>query len=171
MVRMMTFVLLALGATQAQPSDIYKWVDENGVTHYGQRPPQAQDAEKVGVTTSKRASGSREVPDEVRETAESLADAITETTDSASGLDCAQAVENGRYGVDTMLEVGRKNYKDGYIPKAEYDRAVSGLRQIRRRISVSECRSSRGSVRDFYVCLSNPANHVAGCGEKHNYEP
>lgn len=35
---------IALGPVSAQ---VYKWVDENGVTHYGERPPQGRNATEV----------------------------------------------------------------------------------------------------------------------------
>ncbi len=43
---------LALGlalATPLQAGEIYKWVDEEGVTHYSQEPPPSGDATRVGV--------------------------------------------------------------------------------------------------------------------------
>ena len=35
---------MVLGPVSAQ---VYKWVDENGVTHYGERPPQGRQATEV----------------------------------------------------------------------------------------------------------------------------
>ncbi len=43
---------LALGfviAAPLQAAAIYKWVDEDGVTHYSQQPPPSGDAVRVGV--------------------------------------------------------------------------------------------------------------------------
>lgn len=43
---------LALGLALAAPlqaDEIYKWVDEEGVTHYSQQPPPSGDAARVGV--------------------------------------------------------------------------------------------------------------------------
>ena len=46
--RLMFFIMLALLATGLGHAEIYKWVDENGVVHYGdQRPNQA--AETVDI--------------------------------------------------------------------------------------------------------------------------
>ena len=45
---------LALGlalATPLQAAEIYKWVDDEGVTHYSQQPPPSGDADRVGVDT------------------------------------------------------------------------------------------------------------------------
>jgi len=43
------FVLLCYGPIQTATAQIYKWVDGNGVTHYGERPPQNQKAQTVGT--------------------------------------------------------------------------------------------------------------------------
>jgi hypothetical protein len=43
------FVLLCCGPIQTATAQVYKWVDENGVTHYGERPPQNQKAQTVGT--------------------------------------------------------------------------------------------------------------------------
>ncbi len=43
---------LAVGLALAAPlqaDEIYKWVDEEGVTHYSQQPPPSGDAARVGV--------------------------------------------------------------------------------------------------------------------------
>ncbi|MDZ7787474.1 MAG: DUF4124 domain-containing protein [Halofilum sp. (in: g-proteobacteria)] len=43
---------LALGLVLSAPlqaDEIYKWVDEEGVTHYSQQPPPSGDAARVGV--------------------------------------------------------------------------------------------------------------------------
>ena len=45
---------LALGLALAAPlqaDEIYKWVDEEGVTHYSQQPPPSGDADRIGVDT------------------------------------------------------------------------------------------------------------------------
>ena len=40
-------VALALAASQVFAQQVYKWVDEKGVTHYGERPPDEKKASKV----------------------------------------------------------------------------------------------------------------------------
>jgi len=39
--------LLCCGPIGAATAQVYKWVDENGVTHYGERPPQDRKAQTV----------------------------------------------------------------------------------------------------------------------------
>lgn len=158
-VMLIALTLVAAGA-QAQ---VYKWTDEDGVTHYGQRPPggKPDEAEELGVQ-SHTPSQTREVPRAARNAGESLVNAEPKEAE----LDCSQAVANGRHGIDTMIEVGRKNYRDGYVAKAEYEKGVSALRQIRSALSVSACRSARGKDREFYRCISSAHNHVAQCGQR-----
>lgn len=43
-------LLLAL-STSAMASQIYKWVDDQGVTHFGAQPPQGQDATSINTAT------------------------------------------------------------------------------------------------------------------------
>ncbi|MGE8500512.1 MAG: DUF4124 domain-containing protein [Pseudomonas sp.] len=43
-------LLLALSAS-AMASQVYKWVDEQGVTHFGSQPPQGQQATSVNTAT------------------------------------------------------------------------------------------------------------------------
>lgn len=45
---------LALVALTAQADGIYKWTDENGVTHFGSQPPQKEEVEVVKKPKSER---------------------------------------------------------------------------------------------------------------------
>ena len=46
------FGLLCCGLIGAATAQVFKWVDENGVTHYGERPPQGQKAQPVEAKPS-----------------------------------------------------------------------------------------------------------------------
>jgi hypothetical protein len=63
-VRVRRFVSLAfiLLLSFPAPAQVYKWVDENGVTHYGERPPQGQKASPVAATPSAGPSPSQAKP-------------------------------------------------------------------------------------------------------------
>ena len=43
-------LLLAMSAT-AMASQVYKWVDARGVTHFSAQPPQGQDADSINTAT------------------------------------------------------------------------------------------------------------------------
>ena len=40
---------LALATASVHAETFYKWVDENGTVHYGERPPEGVEAERVSV--------------------------------------------------------------------------------------------------------------------------
>ncbi|MGH8436612.1 MAG: DUF4124 domain-containing protein [Pseudomonas sp.] len=44
-------LLLALSAT-AMASQVYKWVDAQGITHFGAQPPQGQDATSINTVAA-----------------------------------------------------------------------------------------------------------------------
>jgi len=54
-------VLMAAAPGLATSASVYKWTDENGVTHFGDRQPTGQNAEQVNVRsgTSQGAGGQR----------------------------------------------------------------------------------------------------------------
>lgn len=44
---------LSLFSPALEAQTIYKWVDENGTVHYGERPPEGVEAEPVSVSSPK----------------------------------------------------------------------------------------------------------------------
>ena len=54
--------LLAPLATQATASDVYRWKDANGVTHYSDTKPPAQQAERLHIDADRPATGPAPVP-------------------------------------------------------------------------------------------------------------
>lgn len=145
-------------------AEIYKWKDENGVTHYGQRPPSSQKSEVIEVDTQ-APSSTRQIPPAAKE----FADGIMNAEEKAADLDCSKAVSNAHYSLEQMLENGRKNYKGGYIDKTQYDQAMKGINSLMSSISISDCQSATGNKKKFYTCVSSPYNFVASCGEKHPF--
>jgi len=57
-------LLLAVVPGVAMSASVYKWTDENGVTHFGDRQPTGAKAERVNVRsgTSSDAAGNRQSP-------------------------------------------------------------------------------------------------------------
>jgi hypothetical protein len=54
LILILLIVAFAVLATDAAAEDeIYRWVDENGVVHFGDRPPANAEADKVSLQTSK----------------------------------------------------------------------------------------------------------------------
>ncbi|MCL7945865.1 DUF4124 domain-containing protein [Marinobacter sp. ATCH36] len=55
-------VLLVAAPTISSAASVYKWIDENGVTHFGDRQPTGQQSESVSIRTGKSSEGSRPSP-------------------------------------------------------------------------------------------------------------
>jgi hypothetical protein len=50
------FILLSLFAVGGAQAQIYKWVDEKGVTHYGQKAPEGAKTSEVKISTPDEAT-------------------------------------------------------------------------------------------------------------------
>lgn len=57
-------VFVAIFPALSMAASVYKWTDENGVTHFGDRKPTGQETESVDVRTGKKASGPQTSPQE-----------------------------------------------------------------------------------------------------------
>lgn len=161
----------------------YKTVDDKGRTYYADQASNSQVAgdtakpqRAVAVAPGHSAnqvnvsSRTRKVPQELQSTANDAASSLSNTRAETADLSCTSAVDNARVGVETMLEVARKNFKAGYMDKSEYESGSKGLRGILSRLSTGECQASTGSVRSFYQCMSSEHSHVAACGQKYGYQ-
>lgn len=186
-VAMAAAVMVFSTAAPAQP--VYKWVDENGKTHYGSQPPPAkQDAEPMklqsnngtsggagskGSTAGKsagasqyNADGTKKIPKDVAEFGEALKDSLGKVDGKQVPLNCAAAVDNIKYQADLMLEVGQKNVRDGYMTQAAFDSTAPKIREAKGKYSVSDCQGASGNKKSFYQCMSSSKNHVTGCDKQ-----
>lgn len=57
-------VLLVTAPAMSSAASVYKWTDEEGVTHFGDRQPSGQQSESVSIRTGKRSEGNRQSPQE-----------------------------------------------------------------------------------------------------------
>ncbi|MEP1213614.1 MAG: DUF4124 domain-containing protein [Marinobacter sp.] len=57
-------VLLVTAPAISSAASVYKWTDENGVTHFGDRQPTGQQAESVSIRTGQRSENNRQSPQE-----------------------------------------------------------------------------------------------------------
>lgn len=170
----------------AQAQAVYKWVDANGKTHYGQQPPgaHAEDAPlklqgtngtstgaavsggSAGAAVQYNADGTKKVPKEVAEMAQGLHKSLSTVDGKTEPLQCATAVGNIRSQADTMLEVGQKNVRDGYMTQAAYEGTAAQIREAKGKYSAGDCQSSTGNKRSFYQCMSSSRNHIMGCSSQ-----
>ena len=167
---------------QAQP--VYKWVDADGKTHYGSQPPPSKaDTEPLklhgnnGSTKSASSAsgrpgqqynpdGTKKIPKEVEEFGQGMKKALEKVDSKEVPLNCTAAVGNIHDQADTMLEVGQKNVRDGYMTQAAFDKTAPKIREARGKYSVSDCQSSSGNKKSFYQCMSSSYNHVTGCDKQ-----
>lgn len=63
---LMLTLLVAVAPNMAMSASVYKWTDENGITHFGDRQPAGSNSETVNVRsgTSSAASNNRPSPQE-----------------------------------------------------------------------------------------------------------
>src|SRR5210317_1736139 len=47
-----TVAFLLLATDAMAKDDVYRWVDDNGVVHFGDRPPKKTDAEQINIHPS-----------------------------------------------------------------------------------------------------------------------
>ncbi|MBF8159528.1 DUF4124 domain-containing protein [Ectopseudomonas hydrolytica] len=114
-------LMLALSAT-AMASQVYKWVDENGVTHFGAQPPQGQQA----TTINTAAPPPRPTPSEPAPSVEELLDPEQAAIDKKVKQDVAkQEAERKKY-----CETARTNLAQlENNPRVRIE-AEGGLRRI-----------------------------------------
>jgi hypothetical protein len=55
-------VLLVAAPAISSAASVYKWTDEDGVTHFGDRQPTGQQSESVSIRTGKPSENSRQSP-------------------------------------------------------------------------------------------------------------
>lgn len=99
-------LLLAMSAT-AMASQVYKWVDAQGVTHFGAQPPQGQQATSVNTATPKPKPAPVEAPKAVP-TFESIADPEQAAIDEKVKQEvAAKEVERKKYCEDVRTNLSQ----------------------------------------------------------------
>ncbi len=83
------------------------------------------------------AEGTKIIPKGVEELRDGLVKGLSKVAPKTEALSCVKAVDNVRYQLDLMLEVGQRNTKDGYITQAEYDTTAAKLRQAKSEIATA----------------------------------
>lgn len=165
--------LLFLGVSPVYAGKIFKWVDKNGVTHYGQVPP-ADVEETTNITLPKGGSYNTVKPVEVpkaNNTYSNSSDSYSNPSKSYSndqgntgdGPDCSLAMDNIEYGVEVMLERAREKYKEGTINNDQYHQVQKAMSDIRRHASVSDCSTATGKEYQLYKCMSTKYSVLGMC--------
>ena len=119
----------------------------------------------LSAVSARAQEAKRELPPQVREDVEAIAKQLVSIHDKDVELSCPKAVENARYGLETMLEVGQRNRDGGYIDAAKFDKVAVGIKAQLATITPADCESAQGGRLAFYRCMSSDYNHVMACAE------
>jgi len=121
------------------------------------------------TTAAHAGTDTRSLPPEAREAVEGIAQGLLQVHDADVELSCDKAVENARYGLETMLEVGQKNADGGYIDRADFDKKAVALRASLAQVTPQDCATATGEKQAFYRCMSSDYNHVLACASAHRF--
>lgn len=105
----LTLTALSLPGLNAQAEDVYRWVDENGVTHFGSSPPKGQQSERVDAKSghSEPVDYSEQFGSAEDETSEQDAEAESEPANKTSEEDVREACRQARENLETIQNGGR----------------------------------------------------------------
>lgn len=108
----------------------------------------------------------RKLPENVRKDVDDIARHLLEVQRTDVELACGKAVENARWGLQTMLEVGERNMAGGYLSRADFEASAGPLRTMLAGITDDDCNAATGSRQAFYRCMSSDYNHVMACARQ-----
>jgi len=121
------------------------------------------------LSATAKDDGAKTLPPEAQAAVEGIAQGLLAVHDTDVELSCDKAVENARYGLETMLEVGQKNADGGYIDRADFDAKAVKLRAALAEVTPQDCAAATGEKQAFYRCMSSDYNHVAACAAAHRF--
>lgn len=128
--RNITLIILCILGLSAAQAEVYRWVDENGKVHYGDRPPVSQKAREIDIkatepaapppTEAERAEKRRRLLNvyrqerqQAREAAEKEKQARAEAQRNCSiARDRLEQIERASYLYDLNEKGGRVAYSD-----------------------------------------------------------
>lgn len=111
----------------------------------------------------------KQLPPDVQATVDGIAQGLLQVQETDVELSCGKAVENARYGLETMLEVGQKNADGGYIDRVGFEAQAVKLRAALAEVTPQDCAAATGEKQAFYRCMSSDYNHVAACANAHRF--
>ncbi|MDF1764629.1 MAG: DUF4124 domain-containing protein [Oleibacter sp.] len=179
------FILFMFFVSLQASAGIYKWIDDNGVTHFSStKPAEVIDAENVQVYGSANSSNANQISndndsdfkyekpisDEAQDVMNSVKEYVSTVRDEPKVLDCNAAVKYAKSDLDYYIESLAKNRDDGYVSSSDYKKTADSLGLFRKKITLSQCNSASGDVRRFYICLSNGQSNIVACAKKYNIE-
>jgi hypothetical protein len=132
-------LLLAMSAT-AMASQVYKWVDEKGVTHFSAQPPQGQQATSVNTATPPPKTA---VVEETKAapTFESIADPEQAAIDEKVKQEvAAKEAERKKYCADVRTNLAQ--LENNPRVRVEVDGEIRRLSEEERQTRITEAQKS-----------------------------
>lgn len=132
-------LLLAMSAT-AMASQVYKWVDEKGVTHFSAQPPQGQQATSVNTATPQPKPAPTEAS-KVAPTFESIADPEQAAIDEKVKQEvAAKEAERKKYCADVRTNLAQ--LENNPRVRVEVDGEIRRLSEEERQTRITEAQKS-----------------------------
>jgi hypothetical protein len=149
-------------------ADVYKWVDEKGVTHYGNQKPAKPDVQQMNVHNVKETGSAnygqlQNVSEEEQEMVDGMAGELMKDRGNGSELNCSQAVSSALDQINTYTSQAKRNLEGQHITQANFNEVESTFRKVKSKLSASACQASSGDEREMYLCLSNDMNAAVMC--------
>lgn len=145
-------VLLICVQQGSVSAKVYRWTDEQGVTHFGQQLPAGYNDLREPKTIKKE-------PLPVNES-------VPVSDPSRVSLNCEQAVSNGRYSLALMHKTANDNFTRGTINEQALAASTDRADLFINKLSIAQCEQSTGFNRAFYACAENYKNHILYCVEQ-----
>lgn len=160
----MLALALALIATSTAQAQVYKWVDANGQTHFGNAPSTPeQPVEPINVRLGYEGAK----PDSSAETdsADSIGDdSETPKTAQSQKQMCNEAMRWTRIDIPNLKEIAEQRLKEQKITREQYRESTRALDQVDSSITMTDCVTSKGSSLERYQCLSRGAGILVCSG-------
>jgi len=132
-------LLLAMSAT-AMASQVYKWVDEKGVTHFSAQPPQGQQATSVNTATPQPKPAAAEAS-KAAPTFESIADPEQAAIDEKVKQEvAAKEAERKKYCADVRTNLAQ--LENNPRVRVEVDGEIRRLSEEERQTRITEAQKS-----------------------------
>lgn len=160
----MLALALTLIATSTAQAQVYKWVDANGQTHFGNAPSTPeQPVEPVNVRLGYEGAE----PDSAAETNDAGAigdDGETPKTAQSQKEMCNEAMRWTRIDIPNLKEIAEQRLKEQKITREQYRESTRALDQVDSSITMTDCVTSKGSSLERYQCLSRGAGILVCSG-------
>jgi len=167
-------ILALLLIANVGQAEIYKWVDEDGITHFGAARPADTDSRKMNIhrpnsNIQAKASSSMSSGATHSAAGTEIYDLDISEDHPKTAINCRQVVHDATDHIVAALGVSEKNYRGGYISENNYQQSTQELLSIQKKLSVAECDRSSGETRQFYQCTGKNVNNITDCGKQFHY--